>query len=117
MADRITHQARPLDFLITSLCELHLRKTFEMVDTRSNMQLSDLNSKPHGGKSLRNLINHAIVVRFYPTPGSLRYQQFCLGQCHEPTHINCGGNKKIEITKTKISSAHNCTTKSCIDQI
>ena len=52
MADIITPQSRPLDVLITALHELHLRKIFDMVDTRSNMQLAELNSKPHRGKSL-----------------------------------------------------------------
>ena len=50
LADRITPQSRPLDALITAINELHLRITFEMVDTISNMQLADINSKPHGGK-------------------------------------------------------------------
>ena len=69
MEDIINPQARPLDVLITALRELHLRKTFEMVDTRSNMQLTDLNSKPHGGKGLQNPIDRVIGVRFYPPPG------------------------------------------------
>ena len=29
------------------------------------MQLAELNYKPHGGKSLRDLIDHAIGVCFY----------------------------------------------------
>ena len=78
MPDRITTQARPLDVLITALHELHLRKKIEMVNTRSNVQLADLNSKPHGGKSLRNIIDRAIGVRFNTPPGSLHYQQICL---------------------------------------
>ena len=60
LADIITPQARPIDVLITDLHELHLGKKIEVVDTRSNMQLSDLNSKPHGGKSFRNIIVRAI---------------------------------------------------------
>ena len=35
LADRITPQDRTLDFLITALYELHIRKTFEIMDTRS----------------------------------------------------------------------------------
>ena len=81
------------------------------------MQLADLNYKPHGGKSICNIIDRAIGVRFYPPPGSLRYQQLCIGQFHEPNHINCEQNKKSEIKKSKISSAHNFTTKSRADQI
>ena len=56
LADRITPQARPLGFLINALYEIHLRKIFDMVYTRSNMQLADLNSKPHCGKGLRTLL-------------------------------------------------------------
>ena len=62
LEDRITIQARPLDFLIASLHELHLIKPFEMLDTRSNVQLSDHNFKPCGRKSVRNLIDNAIGV-------------------------------------------------------
>ena len=54
------------------------------------MQLADLNYKPHDGKSLRNIIDRDIDVRFYSPPGSPHYQKLCLGQLHEPTHINCG---------------------------
>ena len=60
LVDIINPQDRPIEFLINALHELCLRKIFEMVDTRSNMQLSDLNYKPHGGKSLRNLIDRSI---------------------------------------------------------
>ena len=51
LADIINPQDRPIDALISALHELHLRKTFEMVDTRSNMQLHDLYSNHHGGKT------------------------------------------------------------------
>ena len=88
LADSIAHQARPPDVLSTALCELHIRKIFEIMDTRSNMQLADLNSKPRGGKSLQNIIYCAIGVQMYPLPGSLQYQQLRLGQFHEPNHIN-----------------------------
>ena len=43
MVDRITPQARPIDLLITSLHEFSLRNTFEMMYTRSKMQLAYLN--------------------------------------------------------------------------
>ena len=88
-----------------------------MVDTRSNMQLAELNYRLHGGKGLQNLIDCAFGVQFYPPPGLLHYQQLFLGQFHEPTHINYEQNKKSEIKKTKISSAHNHTTKAHTDQI
>ena len=66
----ITPQDRPLNVPITAIHEIHLGKTFDMVDKISNMQLSDLKSKPHGGKSLSNLIDHDSGDRLYPTPGS-----------------------------------------------
>ena len=67
--DRITTQAIPPNFLITAFHELHLRKTFDMVGTRSNMQHADHNSNLHGRKSLRGIIYHVIGVRLYPTLG------------------------------------------------
>ena len=44
-------------------------KTFEMVHTRSNMQLDDLNFKPHGGNILRYVIYLSIGARFYLPTG------------------------------------------------
>ena len=60
-----------------------------MVDTRSNMQFSDIKSKPHGGQSLITIINITIFDRFYPPLGSLHYQLLCLEQFHRSAHINC----------------------------
>ena len=88
-----------------------------MVDTRSNMQLVDLNSKSHGKKSLRNLIDSTMGCRFYPTTVSVHYKLLPLGQFHGPAHINCEQKKKSEIKMTKISNARNLTTKPCTDQI
>ena len=51
LANRVTPQDIPTNNLITDIHELHIRKTFKMVNTRSNMQLADLNSKPHGETS------------------------------------------------------------------
>ena len=82
LKDKITPQSRPLDFLITSLHELHLRNTFYTVDTRSNMQLADLNSKPYGGKVLINQIGSAIGAHFYPSIGSEHYKILFLDQIH-----------------------------------
>ena len=115
MGDIITHKVIPLDVLITSLHKIHLKQTFEMVDTRSNMQFYDLNSKPHGGKILQNVVGRAMSARLYPTPVSLHYQQLLLGQFREPTHINFEQKKKSDIKKTRISSACNCTTKARAD--
>ena len=88
-----------------------------MVDTISNMQLADLNSKPHGGKSLRNIIDSAIDACFNPPPGSLQYQLLRLDQFHGPTHINCEQKKKSEIKNAKISNARNSTIQSHTDHI
>ena len=101
MADRITPQSRPIDVLITDIHELHLRKIFEMVDTRSNMQLADLNFKPHIGKILRDLIYCASEVFFYPPPCSKHYKLFCLDKFHGPSHIN---DNHRENNETKLVS-------------
>ena len=47
--DIIATQAIPLDVLITALHKLHLIKTVDMVDTKSNMELADLNYNLHDG--------------------------------------------------------------------
>ena len=70
LADRITPQAIPLGILITARHELYIRKTFGIVDTISNMQLLDLNSKPHGEKSLRNFIDRYLGACLYTPPVS-----------------------------------------------
>ena len=70
LTERITLQATPLKIFITALYGILLRKNIEVVYKRSNMQLVDLNSKRHGGKSLRDLIDRAILVCFYLPPGS-----------------------------------------------
>ena len=43
------------------------------------MQISDLNSKPHGVKSIQNIIDRAIDFQLHPSPGSLHYQKIRLG--------------------------------------
>ena len=42
------------------------------------MQLADLNSKPRGGKSLKDIIDRAIGVHLYLPPGSEHYKLLCL---------------------------------------
>ena len=88
LVEIINTQSRPLSVLITDLHELHVQKTFEMVDTRSKMQLSDLNSDPHVRKGLRDLIDRMIVVCFYPPPGSQYHKLLCLDKFHGYTHIS-----------------------------
>ena len=89
----IITQARSLDFLITALHEIHLKKNY-MVDTRSNMQLADLKSNPHGRKSIRKIIDSPIVARLYPSPGSAHYKLLCLDKFYGPCQINCDKKKK-----------------------
>ena len=115
--DRFTPQYRPLDILITNIHELCPRKRFDMVDTRSNMQLSGLYSKPRGRKILRNLIGSSIGYRFCPPPGSVQNKTLLLDQFYGTYHINCEQKKKSEIKMTKISNARNRTTKPRADQI
>ena len=69
-----------------------------MVDTRSNMQLADLNSKPCVGNSLRDLIDRTIVVCFYPPPVSEHYKLFQLDQFHGPSNINDNHKNNDETT-------------------
>ena len=98
----ITLQYRPLDVLVTGIHEIHLRNIFEMVDTRSNMQLDNLNYKSHCRKSLRDIIDCVIGFRFYPTPGSEHYKLLHLEQFLVPFHINGKQNNKNGPTFARI---------------
>ena len=52
------------------------------------MQLSDLNSKPHGGKCLMDIIDRVIGVQLYPPPVSENYKLLCINMFHLSTIIN-----------------------------
>ena len=77
-------------------------KTFEMVDTRSDMQLSVLNSKPRGGKSLRGIIDRAIWAHFYLTPGLEHYKLLLIDQFCGPSHNNNNRKMKNEMKFLRI---------------
>ena len=60
LEDIMTPQSGPLYVLVTSLHQNHVAQKIEVVDTRSNIQLSGLNYKPHLFQSLRDIIYCAI---------------------------------------------------------
>ena len=57
------------------------------------MQLSDIDSKTHGRKSLRDIIDRVIGVRLYPPPGSEHYKLLRLDKFHGSTYINDNQSK------------------------
>ena len=69
-------------------------KNIYMVDKGSKIQLDDLNSKHHGGKSIRDLIDHAIGVRFYTPPRSEHYKLIRLNRFHGLTHSQVKSHDK-----------------------
>ena len=82
----ITPQARQFDVLIADLHGLHIRKTFDMVEKASNIQISDMSSKPHGKKNIRDLIGQAVGLRIYPPPWSEYSKLICLNSFHISNH-------------------------------
>ena len=96
LAERITTQLIPLNVRVTGLHELDPKK-IQMVDTRYIMQLADLNSKPHGGKILRDLIYRVIGVCFYPPPVSEYHKILLLDRFHGTSHINNSHRKNNEM--------------------
>ena len=98
----ITPQARPIDVLITALYKLHILETSEMVDTISNMQLADLNSKPSDGKILKDIINCVIEACLCPPPWPEHYKLLLLDQFHGPSHISDSHKKKNETKFARI---------------
>ena len=99
LVDIITPQARPPSVLITDLQKHHTQNTFEMVNTRSNMYLADLKSKPHGGKGLRDVIDLVVVLCYYPAQGSEHYNLLCPEMFHGSIHVN-DNNSKNNVKKT-----------------
>ena len=72
----MTPQDMTINVLITDLRDVYLSKFFSMVDTRSNIQLVDLNSKPHGGKIIR-----------YPPSGFEHHKHLYLYRFHGTTKL------------------------------
>ena len=68
------------------------------------MQLAGLNSKPHGVKSLRDIIDRTIGFCFYPPPVSEHYKLLHLEKFHESTDIN---NKHKNNNETKPKALFN----------
>ena len=73
-----------------------------MVDTISNMQLADINSKHHGRNSLRDIIHRTIGLHFYPNPGSQNYKLLRLEQFHGTIDINVNNKENNDTTFEKI---------------
>ena len=104
LSDRITPQARPINILIIKLLEIHLLYTFYMVDTRSNIQLADINSKTCGVKGLIDIIDRAIGFRFYPPPVSEHYKLLRLNRFYGSTHHQISLHDKcIKVYQNRVS--------------
>jgi hypothetical protein len=74
LADRTMPRLRHIDVLITSLHEWHLAKHFALHQTRSDLMLADVNTKPLAGEQFYKRIYHAQGVRFYPAQGTDHYK-------------------------------------------
>ena len=104
MVDRITPQSRTLYVLITAIHKLHLWKKLDMEDTISNMHLFDLKFKPHGRKSLRNVIDRTTGVLLYSPPGSEHYKLLHLDRFHGSTcHQTPSHGKNIKNDEKRVS--------------
>ena len=90
-----------LKMIMTDNHENNPRKISDIVDTISNLQLDDLNSKPHGGPILRDLINRKIGARLYPPPGSIYHPLPCLENFYGPTHHETNSHDKSN-TKNEV---------------
>ena len=64
------------------------KKNFVTVDTRSNMQMSHLNLKPHRGQSRIDIIDRVIGTLFYPQSVSAHHKILRLDQFHNSSHCH-----------------------------
>lgn len=79
LTQRISAEARDVDARICQLHQYKLTGVFTAVDTRSQAQLADINSKPSSGNALEENISYVIGKRFYPPPDSEHYKLLDLG--------------------------------------
>ena len=75
-----------------------LVKTIEIVDTGSNMKLTNINSKPHEGKIIKDIIDRTIGVRLYPLHGSEHQKLLHLDRLYGPTQIQVHSHNKPDKT-------------------
>ena len=71
---RITPNVRHLDVPLAYLHEQYLRKIFDLHYIITSLQQADINTKPHGGGSLKNVILDLIGFSFYPPASSDHYK-------------------------------------------
>ena len=78
--DRITHQVRHLDVLITWLHEHSLRGTFTPEYKNTHTMLADFNTKPCTGKAFQEKVQYMRGHTYLPPPNS---EHFRLLQLHQ----------------------------------
>ena len=85
-----------------------------MVDKRSNIQPADLKYKPHRVKGLKDIIDCAIGVHFYPPPGSEHYKILCLEKLYGYNHIN---DKHRKTMRQKWRALYNVLHQTCAGKL
>ena len=60
-------QSRPIDVLITTLNEHHLRRTYKIGYVKTSLMIKNLNTKPLSGYTLLHPVLWTVSHRFYPT--------------------------------------------------
>ena len=75
---RITPGIRHLDVPIAFLQEQFQRHSFKPIYTNTTDQPADINTKPHGGGSLRKIILSLIGFQHFPPSTSEHYKQLQL---------------------------------------
>ena len=79
---RLTPQVRHLDVPIAWLHEQWLRKVFEVIYTNTKLQKADINTKPHGGATLKDIILDLIGFKYFPPSNSQHYILLQLDKYH-----------------------------------
>ena len=70
----LTPQVHHLDTMITWLHENFIKKILLLKYTNTKCQKADLNTKPHGGESLKSMLLPLIGYSFYPPSNSEHYK-------------------------------------------
>ena len=74
LKDRLTPRIKHLDIPMTILHEDHRRGVYVAAYCPTDLNISDVNIKPHGGVTLQKKIMWTTGYRYYPPAGSEHYK-------------------------------------------
>ena len=102
LKDRLTPRIKHLDIPMTILHEDHQREICVAAYCPTDLNISDVNTKPHGGVTLQKKILWTTGLRYYPPAGSEHYKLLQLGDYKIGCHRGSFGKDLVYKANTPI---------------